>query len=120
MQRYCRCAWILLAIIGLAGLPENLRQLLEWSRFVNWDYWLNSGEWTPWAIRAFIVGVLAYLAVTPKASIWIRDTLYPRWQDGKPMGYGYVFRWWLTGIEHWWEDRKASRNKRALDATRRK
>lgn len=111
MRRYFKSIWTLFAIISLAGLPENLRRWLEWSKAINWDYWLNSGEWLPWGIRASFVGVLAYLAVSPELVIRIRSKLYPRWRDGEPLGYGYIFRWWLSGIEHWWEDRKANRRK---------
>ena len=116
MRRHFRRIWTVVAIIGLAGLPDNLQRLLEWSKVLNWSYWLNSGEWIPWGIRAIIVGTLAYLAVSPELVIRIRSKIYPRWPDGKPMGYGYIFRWHLEGIKYWWEDRKFKNSTKPVES----
>ena len=79
---------------------------------MNWDYWMNSGEWFPWGMRAFVIGVLAYLAFSPEFTIRVRDKLFPRWPDGTPQGFGFFFGRWKAGIEFWWEARRVKRDKK--------
>ena len=64
---------------------------------LNWDYWLNSGEWLPWAIRTSIVTVLFLFAVNPGWGLWIKRKLNPVWPDGTPMGLGFAWSWRRAG-----------------------
>ena len=49
---------LVLTYIGILGLPEDLKRWERLAKAVDWYYWLNSGEWWPWSIRAVLLAVL--------------------------------------------------------------
>ena len=89
--------WIVggLTIISLVGIPEYLNKWSLLASAVDWNFWLNSGAWLPWSIRAVIATVLVILVFNPELNIRLRNKLNPKWPDGTPMGYGYILSWEL-------------------------
>lgn len=106
MKDLCKALGTAIYVIGLAGVPGNIRL---WRAVADWNYWLDSGDWLPWSIRAVLAAVLGFLAMYPEANIRLRDKLFPKWPDGTPMGFTYRLGWWRGGVEHWWEERKRKR-----------
>lgn len=91
--------WIL-ATIGLAGIPDDLKQWLGWIAAVDWDYWLDAGEWLPWSIRTVLITIGILLVLNPEWQIRARERLNPRWTDGRPVGIGFSWGWWLEGLRN--------------------
>lgn len=93
----------LIAVIALAGIPDNLRQLGAWIAEVNWSYWMNSGQLLPWGIRLLLAIALVGVASNPEAVIRAKDKLLPRWQDtGERITIGFSWGWWRTGLVERW------------------
>lgn len=91
--------WIL-ATIGLAGIPDDIKQWSDWIAAVDWNFWFDDGEWLPWSIRAVFVTILSLLALNPEWQIRTRERLNPRWPDGSPMGLRFCLSWWWEGVRN--------------------
>ena len=93
MRKWAGRVALVLTYIGILGLPEDLNRWERLAKAVDWYYWLNSGEWWPWSIRAVLLAVLFILAFNPEFNIRLRNKLNPRWPNGTPMGWGYIWGW---------------------------
>lgn len=43
-----------------------------------WNYWLNSGDWLPWRVRALVVTILFLLLYYPEQQIRVKAKIRPR------------------------------------------
>lgn len=58
--------WWFLTITGILGFPSGIAQWRKSLKVPNWNYWLNSGDWLPWRVRALIVMILFLLLYNPE------------------------------------------------------
>ena len=91
--------WIL-STIGLAGIPDDIKQWSDWVTADSRDYWLNDGQWLPWSIRAVLIAILCLLALNPEWQIRTKQRLVPKRPDGSPVGIGFSWGWWLEGLRN--------------------
>lgn len=90
MSKFRKGLVCILATIGLAGIPDDLKQWFDWITIVDWDYWLNNGNWMPWGIRAVLITILSLLALSPEWQIRAKERLLPRRPDGSRVEIGFA------------------------------
>ena len=87
------------AVLGLGGAHDDLAQWMQWVKIMDLKYWLTSGEWLPWGIRATFIVLITLMAINPEWTIRMRDRINPRWLDGSGrVGLLYSFSWWWQGV----------------------
>ena len=91
--------WIL-ATVGLAGIPDDIKQWSDWSATVDWNFWFDAGGWLPWSLRAVLVAMVILLVLNPEWQIRARERLNPRWADGSPMGLRFCLGWRRASIRN--------------------
>lgn len=100
MRKFRRFAVCLMFIFGIGGFPDAFKQWLEWLKIVDWNYWLNSGAWIPWIIKASIITILFLFATNPEWQIRMKDKYFPRYPDtGERIGIAFSLAWWWTGFK---------------------
>ena len=68
----------LFAVLGLGGAQDDFNQWVQWVRFMDLNYWLTSGEWFPWGIRATFIFLITLLALHPEWHIRMKNKINPQ------------------------------------------
>ena len=89
--------------VGIAGVPDDLAKIWVWVRLVDFHYWLTSGEWLPWSIRAVFVLSISLLVLNPE---WYLRTT----KKVADTFSSYSIGWWKADLQirwrNWREDRR--------------